>query len=742
MPPSRGGHVIGKDVSHYRIVEKLGGGGMGVVYRADDSVLNRHVALKFLPAEATRDRTALDRFLREARSAASLNHPHICTIHEIGEHEGEPFIVMELLEGQTFKDLVEGGPVRVERLLDLAAQVADGLEAAHAKGIVHRDIKPANIFVTRSGQAKILDFGLAKLVPLLDAAAQSEVATAVPRGELTSAGSTLGTLYYMSPEQARGEALDARSDLFSFGAVLFELATGSRAFDGGTAAVVFQAIFNETPRPSRHHPALPAELDRIVGKALEKDPELRYQTAAELRSDLRRLRRDLDSGKSPAAADSGPAAASPAAERSVAVLYFENLSSAKDDEYFRDGMTEDIITELTKIEDLKVFPRPAVMTYRDRPVTAPEVGRELSASYVVSGSLRRAGNRLRVSAQLIQTTTGLAVWAERFDRQMEDVFEVQDEIARSIAGALRIKLSPHEARAIATKPTDNLQAYDAYLRARSFARRVTRTDLEFALQMYERAIELDPGFAVAYAGLANVCGLYYEWHERDTRWVEKGLAASEKALELSPNLPEALSARARIFYAQKDYEKSARLAEQAVALKPDCDGAYYMLGRAYFANDKWEQAAAIAVRAVEASGDDYNVYIPFVNALSRLGREAAADDLRKKQQQTLERHLETVPEDVRARILRASAFATSGEKAQAVREIRKALELRPDDTNILYNAACVYGVLEEKAEALALLKRLKQAGILNADWARRDPDLASLHRDPDFLALVGSVPVS
>jgi non-specific serine/threonine protein kinase len=742
MPASRGGQVIGKDVSHYRIVEKLGGGGMGVVYRADDSVLNRPVALKFLPAEATRDRTALDRFLREARSAASLNHPHICTIHEIGEHEGEPFIVMELLEGQTFKDLVESGPVRVERLLDLAAQVADGLEAAHAKGIVHRDIKPANIFVTRSGQAKILDFGLAKLVPLLDAAGQSEVATAVPRGELTSAGSTLGTLFYMSPEQARGEALDARSDLFSFGAVLYELATGARAFDGGTAAVVFQAIFGETPRPSRHNPSLPPELDRIIGKALEKDPELRYQTAAELRSDLRRLRRDLDSGRSPAAADSGPSAPAPAAERSVAVLYFENLSSAKDDEYFRDGMTEDIITELTKIEDLKVFPRPAVMVYRDRPVTAPEVGRELSAAYVVSGSLRRAGNRLRVSAQLIQTRTGLAAWAERFDRQMEDVFEVQDEIARSIAGALRIKLSPHEAKAIASKPTENLQAYDAYLRARSFARRVTRTDLEFALQMYERAIELDPGFAVAYAGLANVCGLYYEWHERDARWVEKGLAASERALELSPNLPEALSARARIFYAQKDYDKTARLAEQAVALKPDCDGAYYMLGRAYFASDRLEQAAAIAERALEANGDDYNVYIPFMQVMSRLGRAAAAEEMKRRHHQTLERHLETVPEDVRARILLGNAYASSGDRERAVKEIRKALELRPDDTNILYNAACVYGLLEDKGEALALLRRLKQAGILNADWARRDPDLACLHQDPDFLALIGHAPAS
>ncbi len=405
-------------------------------------------------------------------------------------------------------------------------------------------------------------------------------------------------------------------------------------------------------------------------------------------------------------------------------------------------MTEDIITELTKIEDLKVFPRPAVMVYRDRPVTAPEVGRELSAAYVVSGSLRRAGNRLRVSAQLIQTKTGLAAWAERFDRQMEDVFEVQDEIARSIAGALRIKLSPHEAKAIASKPTANLQAYDAYLRARSFARRVTRTDLEFALQMYERAIELDPGFAVAYAGLANVCGLYYEWHERDARWVEKGLAASEKALELSPNLPEALSARARIFYAQKDYDKTARLAEQAVALKPDCDGAYYMLGRAYFASDRLEQAAAIADRAIEASGDDYNVYIPFMQVMSRLGRAAVAEEMKRRHHQTLERHLETVPEDVRARILLGNAFASSGDRERAVREIRKALELRPDDTNILYNAACVYGLLEDKGEALALLRRLKQAGILNADWARRDPDLACLHQDPDFLALIGSAPVA
>jgi len=736
--------LIGMSVSHYTVSRRLGSGGMGVVYEAEDAKLGRRVALKFLPAEMARDSASLERFQREARAASALNHPGICTVYEIDQHDGQHFIAMELLEGETLAESIRRARFELGPLLELGIQIADALESAHAKGIVHRDLKPANIFVNARGQSKILDFGLAKIERSRTQGTDhaSQAPTLAQPNDLTMAGSTMGTVSYMSPEQARGQVTDARTDLFSLGTVLYQAATGVLPFQGESSAVIFEAILNRDPPPiSKANPVLPAELNRILGKALEKDRSLRYQTATDLKTDLQRLKRDTDSGGQRSAELTGSGFA-PAADRSVAVLYFENLSSAKDDEYFRDGMTEDIITELSKIEDLKVFPRPAVMVYRDRAVTAPEVGRELNAAYVVSGSLRRAGNRLRASAQLIQTGTGLAIWAERFDRQMEDVFEVQDEIARSIAGALRIKLSPHEAKAIAVKPTENLQAYDAYLRARSFARRVTRTDLDFALQMYERAIALDSGFAVAYAGLANVCGLYFEWHERDARWIDKGLVASERALELAPNLPEALAARARIFYAQKDYDKAARLAEQAVALKPDCDGAYYMLGRAYFASDRWEQAAAIAGRAVEASGDDYNVYIPFMNAMARLGRTEAANQLRQQQQSTLERHLEIVPEDVRARILRASIFASAGERDQAVREIRKALELRPDDTNILYNAACVYGTLSQGAEALALLQRLKQAGILNVDWARRDPDLACLQQDPEFHALVGSPPAA
>ena len=675
----------------------------------------------------------LERFEREARAASALNHPGICTVHAIEQNEGQSFIVMELVDGEPLSTRLAGHPMEIGQLLDLAIQMADALESAHAKGIVHRDLKPMNMMVTSRGQLKILDFGLAKFEGPGAASAQTTSPTAPPRSDLTAAGTVFGTVHYMSPEQARGLATDTRTDLFSLGAILYQMASGDRPFEGDTQAVIFDAILNRDPRPlAEANPAMPEALGPILEKALEKDRSLRYQTATELKTDLLRLRRKLEGSRSGPAATSDSKAPARRAARSIAVLYFENLSGVKEDEYLRDGITEDILTDLSKITGLSVFPRTTMLAFRDQKTTAADASRQLRADFALEGSLRRAGNRLRISAQLVDAATGFPVWSERYDREMSDIFEVQDEIAHKIAEALRIKLTPQEQAELAAKPTENLQAYDLYLRGRSYARRRTTRDMEFALQMFENAVTLDPNFALAWAAIANGCAHAQYWSGPGGTYMERAQSASLRAVALAPDIPEVLISQGWILYAGSRYDDAVRLTRAAISRKRDCEGAYYLLLRSLFAAGKYAEVAALAGRGDRSRRHRLQRLHPDHERARRAGKDGRHARRPPAPAQTLENHLREVPEDARARILLGGMYSQEHRIEDAIRETNLAMTLRPNEATVLYNAACTFANLGRHAEAIDALRKAWEAGYRDAEWTRRDPDLATLHDDPEF----------
>jgi len=672
--------MIGQTISHYKILEKLGGGGMGVVYKAQDLKLDRFVALKFLPAELTLDPEAKERFIHEAKAASALQHNNICTVHDIDETtDGQMFIVMDCYEGETLKKKIEKGPQKIEEAADLAIQIAQGLSEAHAHSIVHRDVKPANILITKSGVAKIVDFGLAKLAG---------------QARLTKTGSTVGTAAYMSPEQARGEDVDHRTDVWSLGVVLYEMVTGRLPFKSDYDQAMVYLILSEEPQPMTSvRSDVPPGLQSVVTKAIRKDPDGRYQTVTEMLIDLKSLGeqpRDETSRKQPPIERKQP---------SIAVLPFANLSADPENEYFSDGMSEEIINALTKVNGLHVVARTSSFAFKGKNEDIREIGRKLHVEHVLEGSVRKAGNRLRITAQLIKIADGYHLWSERFDRAMDDIFAIQDEISLSIVDKLKVTLLEDEKGALAKRSTENLQAYNLLLQGRYSFHKSTRESLLSAIERFQEAIALSPDYAQAYVEMAvayHILGLLDHLPSRDV--YPKARASALKAIEIDPNAADAYAVLATVNL-NYDWDWEAAESAHRKAIQLNSNAANVRVQYAFFLVYHGRMNEALAEMTSAYSLDPLLAPTYFGFILLRMGRlEEARDQFQKA--------IESEPDRHYPRWLLGHIDVLQGRYEEGLSKIRRALSLSGNNAIILAELGWSNAVAGKRNEAMRVLEEL------------------------------------